>query len=138
MLNFHPVCILSQRKFNFSLWKFSQFWTIALWNQSAISSRVTHCYWAWTDGSIHFLITLCPIHLLWGFNIQFVMHIFDREFQGLFSWLNSKDAAGNLYVMMWFWSPISGKAAKILGFMRGLFLFQNLSAKPACLCLFRI
>lgn len=56
------------------------------------------------------------------------------EIQVLFYWLNSKDTAGNLYVMMCFWSPITAKAAKILGLMRGLFLFRNLSTKPACLC----
>lgn len=35
---------------------------------------------------------------------------------------------------MCFWAPTTGKAARILGLMRGLFLFRNLNAKSACLC----
>ena len=135
MLNFLPAHILPQRKYNLSLWKLATILNCCTLKPICIliSSRMTHCYWTWTDGSIHFLSTLCPIHLLWSFDIQFVMQMFDMELQGLFSWLNSKDTAGNLYVMMCFWSPTTGKAAKILGLMRGLFLFRNLNTKSACL-----
>lgn len=98
----------------------------------SISSRMTHCYWTWADGSIPSLSTWCHIHLLWGFSMQFVMQMFHAELQGLFSWLNSRDAAGNLYVMF-FWSLITAQAAKTLGLMRGLFLFNNLSTKSSCL-----
>lgn len=81
----------------------------------------------------HFLSTLCPAHLLWGFSAQFVMQMFNKESQGLVSWPNTKDTAGNFSVMIWFWSPITGRAAKILVLMRGLCSF--IKALSACFCL---
>lgn len=131
MLNFLPAPILPQRKYSLSLWKLATILNSCTMKPVCIliSSRMSHCYWTWTDGSIHFLSALCPIYLLWGFDIQFVMQMFDTELQVLFSWLNSKDTAGILYVMMCFWSPITGNAAKILGLMRRLFLFRNLNTK---------
>ena len=136
MLNFLPALILTQRKYNLTLWKLATILNCCTMKPICIliSSRMTHGYWTWTDGSIHFLSTLCPIHLLWGFDIQFVMQMFSMELQGLLSWLNSRDAAGNLYVMMCFWSPLTGKAAKVLGLVRGLSLCRNLNTKSACLC----